>query len=262
MEWLRRDPAELDLPAVQDEFLTHGYARLGVWASEAALVLLRRRLDDIVLGRVDHRPFYFQHDSATGAYEDLPRRQGWQGPSPNYRKIEKLERDEVFLAWLQNRLFERIARHFIGGPVSLYRALVFNKGPAGGSVLPWHQDGGPYWGVAPEPYLQIWTALDAAPVEAGCVEVIDASHTRGIATAHGGLVPQAMVDELTAVTPIRQLPAAAGEVILIHNRLWHRSQRNHTTSARRAFSACLMSAETRCLRKRKAPRQFPLVFAG
>jgi len=56
------------------------------------------------------------------------------------------------------------------------------------------------------------------------------------------------------------LPAIAGEVILIHNQVWHRSGVNRTDRPRRALTVCYMSAETRCLRKKRAPRRFVRVF--
>jgi ectoine hydroxylase-related dioxygenase (phytanoyl-CoA dioxygenase family) len=58
------------------------------------------------------------------------------------------------------------------------------------------------------------------------------------------------------------LPARAGEVLLIHNYLWHRSGRNLSGRTRRAFTATYMPAATRCLRKRTAPRTFVRVFEG
>ena len=121
--------------------------------------------------RVRHEGLFFQRDSATGRYEDLEFAKGWQGPSPEYRKIEKLELDPLFRAWMKNALFERIARRLIAGPIALYRAVLFTKSAAGGTALPWHQDGGRFWGLDRSPELQIWTALDDCPVDAGCVEV-------------------------------------------------------------------------------------------
>jgi phytanoyl-CoA hydroxylase len=56
------------------------------------------------------------------------------------------------------------------------------------------------------------------------------------------------------------LPALAGEVILVHNKLWHRSGRSRTGKRRLALSICYMSAATRCLRKKRAPRVFFPVF--
>ncbi len=261
MELLCRAPDDLDIEAVSREFFELGYARLGPCASPAILEALRARLDEIMLGGVDHHPFFYQHDSANGDYEDLPRGEGWQGPSRDYRKIEKLERDPVFWAWLNNPLFARLAHSLVGPEISLCRALVFTKSAAGGTHLPWHQDGGLFWGLDRAPFLQVWTALDDAPVEAGCVEVIPGTHRGGLTRPFGGLVTADRVAPVIVHTPVIALPAVAGEVILIHNLLWHRSGRNTTGKPRRGFSACLMDAATRCLRKRGAPRQFRRVFA-
>jgi len=129
-------------------------------------------------------------------------------------------------------------------------------------VLPWHQDGGVFWGVDQAPTLQIWTALDDAPLDAGCVEVIRGSHKRGLATPEGGTIPDRLVDEDVNEGRVLPLPARAGEAILIHNRLWHRSGVNTTGLRRSALSICYMSASTKCLRKRRAPREFVRVFEG
>ena len=56
------------------------------------------------------------------------------------------------------------------------------------------------------------------------------------------------------------LPAQAGECLLIHNHLWHRSGVNRTGKPRRAFTICLMSESIRCLRKKHAPRTFVPLF--
>jgi ectoine hydroxylase-related dioxygenase (phytanoyl-CoA dioxygenase family) len=47
---------------------------------------------------------------------------------------------------------------------------------------------------------------------------------------------------------------------LLHNHLWHRSLVNRTGKPRRAFSVCYMSGDTRCTRKKRAPREFFRVF--
>ena len=95
-----------------------------------------------------------------------------------------------FVRGLRNPLFERIARAVIGGDIAIYRALLFNKAKQGGTVLPFHQDGGSYWGLDRDPTLQIWTALDDVPVESGCVEIVPKSHEGGLATPLGGVVPR------------------------------------------------------------------------
>jgi hypothetical protein len=253
------------LPARYDEaiahYRAHGWARLGVVAGEATLEALRARADDIMLGRVVHTGLFFQHDAESGRYEDLEFGRGWVGPSLAYRKIEKLERDPVFCAWIENDAFERIVRAVVGDDVALYRATLFTKSAAGGTELPWHQDGGSFWGLDRDPELQVWTALDDVPNGSGCVEVLDGSHHGGLATPLGGTIPRDIVDSARADERKIVLPARAGEVLLIHNYVWHRSGINATGLPRRAFTVSYMHASTRCMRRRRSPRSFVRVYA-
>jgi hypothetical protein len=253
-------PDRFDLERVLADFATHGWARLGRVLSDEGLAALGTRVDDLMHERVRHEGLFFQRDSATGRYEDLEFAKGWQGPSPDYRKIEKLELDPLFRAWMTNPLYERIARRLIAGPIALYRAVLFTKSAAGGTALPWHQDGGRFWGLDRPPELQIWTALDDCPVDAGCVEVVDGSHTAGLATAEGGVIADALLRAADAEARALPLPTRAGEGLLIHNHLWHRSRVNRTGRRRSAVSFCYMSAATRCLRKKRAPREFLRLF--
>jgi len=251
---------DLDLLPALEHFREHGWARLGRVLGDEGLASLRARADDVMLGRVVHEGLFFQRDTDSGVYSDLTFGKGFEGPSLNYRKIEKLERDPLFRAWIENPLFERIARETIAGDVAIYRAVLFNKARRGGTVLPWHQDAGVFWGLDRDPELQIWTALDDAPVEAGCVEVLDGSH-RALATPLGGRVPEGRVREADADARALPIPARAGEGLLLHNYLWHKSGVNTTDAPRRAFTVCFMSAATRCLRKKRAPRAFVRVFS-
>ena len=248
----------VDLEAALTHLAAHGWARLGRLLDDDRCAALRAAADDLMLGRAPRDGIFFQHDAPTGAYDDLAYGQGWVGPSLSYRKIEKLERVAAFRAWIEDPIVERVARARIPGDIALYRAVLWTKSGAGGVELPWHQDGGRFWGVDRQPELTVWTALDDAPVEAGCVEVIDGSHAGGLATAEGGTIPP----ELTAPVEARArpLPVRAGEVLLLHNLVWHRSRRNTTGAPRRALSACYMSAATRCTRTRKAPRTFLRLF--
>ncbi len=243
-----------------ERWRSEGFARLGRVMDDDTLVALRSRCDDVMLGRVRHDGLFFQHDAESGRYDDLPLGKGWIGPSLEYRKIEKLERDPIMRAWIENALFERIARAVVGEDVALYRAILMIKGARGGTPLPFHQDGGTFWGLDRDPQLQIWTALDDAPIEAGCVEVVPRSHRDGLATALGGVIPDDVV--LARETNARSvpLPVRAGEAILLHNHTWHRSGANATGRTRRALSFCYMPASTRCLRKKRAPRTFVRLF--
>jgi phytanoyl-CoA hydroxylase len=255
------DTAEhLDLAVPLAELAEQGYARLGNVLGLAGLATLRERAEDLMLGRVNYPGLFFQLDAETGRYEDAPIGLGWQGPSLAYRKLEKLEKDDRFRAWINNPLFERIARATIADGVVIYRAVLFNKAPSAGSNIPWHQDGGNLWGLSREPELQIWTALDDAPIGGGCLEFIPGSHRQGLATALGGVVPEQQLLSAGAAQRATPVPVRAGDALLIHNQVWHRSGRNLPGQRRLAFSVCYMSESTRCTRKRRAPRVFFPVF--
>ena len=254
------EPSALDLDAALAELATQGIARLGRVLSDEGVAALGGRVEDLLAARVRHEGLFFQRDSPSGRYEDLAFGKGWQGPSPHYRKLEKLELDPLFRAWIGNAVFERVARALIDGPIALYRAVLFNKSTAGGTALPWHQDGGAFWGVDRPPLLQIWTALDDCTVESGCVEALPGSHRAGLTTPDGGVIPAAALEAAQAATRAVPFPARAGESMLIHNHLWHRSGVNTSGHRRSALSVCFMSAATRCLRKKRAPRQFVTIF--
>lgn len=253
-----------DVAAALAHQAAHGWARLGPAAPPATIAALRARADAIMAGQTPRDGVFFQHDAPTGAYQDLRFGDGWIGPSPAYRKIEGLERDPVFLAWIGGDVARAIAGAAIDGPVAIARAVLWTKAAArardaggaiaGGTELPWHQDGGRFWGLSAQPTLTVWTALDDAPVESGCVEVIPGTHHGGLATAEGGTIP----DELTAprLAEVVALPARAGDVLLLHNLVWHRSRRNATAHPRRALSVCYMSAAITCTRKKRSPRTF------
>jgi len=246
----------LPLEAPLEHYRTFGWARLGPIAAPEALQALRRRADQLMLGEVVHPGLFFQHDAETGRYDDVPRGRGWVGPSLRYRKLEKLERDPVFAAWIENPLFARIARQVIGPDVSLCRAVLFTKAAEGGTDLPWHQDAGSFWGLSRDPELQLWTALDDVPAEAGCLELVPGTHRAGLATPLGGVIPEEVAARSGHPARSILVPALAGEALLVHNLCWHRSGRNATGAPRRALTVCFMDAATRCTRRR-SPRQFP-----
>ncbi|MBM4374782.1 MAG: phytanoyl-CoA dioxygenase family protein [Deltaproteobacteria bacterium] len=254
------DPLAVELDAALEHYRANGWARVGRVFDAEHLEALRTRADALMLGQVLVPGLFFQHDSDSGRYEDLRYGEGYVGPSLDYRKLEKLERDALFRAHLENSLFERIARAVLGDAIAIYRATLFNKSARGSSPLPWHQDAGSYWGLDRDPELQIWTALDDCTSDSGCVRVVPGSHHRGLATPLGGLIPSELVEARHAEEHALELPANAGEVLLLHNHLWHASSANQSGRPRRAFTVCYLDAATRCLRRKRAPREFVRVF--
>lgn len=266
-EGMLREVGDDELDAIVAHYLEHGWARVGTLAPTGTLEALRARIDAIMMGNVRYPGLFFQHDSDTGRYDDLAYGEGWIGPSLRYRKVEKLEKDPLFLAWMTQPLFGRIAARIYpsafgegGEGVALYRAFLMNKHAGGGTHLPWHQDGGKFWGLDRDPILQVWTALDDAPLDGGCMDVVSGSHLAGLATPLGGVVPDNHVQAGDAEVRAVALPAVAGDVILVHNHVWHRSGVTRLGKPRRAFSVCYMDGRTRCVRKKRAPREFVKLF--
>jgi phytanoyl-CoA hydroxylase len=257
-------PADsLDGSAALAAWAADGWARLGVCASPSTIAILRARVDAIMDGQLTCNRLFFQHDSPSGDYRDLTFGAGWVGPSRAYRKVEGLEHDPVIRSWIENPLFARLARAALGPDVTLYRAVLWNKCPsvdhgAGGTDLPWHQDGGRFWGLSAQPTLTIWTALDDVPVDSGCLELVPGSHRGGLATPEGGTIAESVI--ATHGSSRELVPAVAGEVVLLHNLVWHRSGRNRTAAPRRALSLALLPASTTCTRTRRAPRTFTPLY--
>lgn len=249
------------LDAALAHYRAHGWARLGVLGDAETMQALRARADAIMLGEVRYPGLFFQHDAASGQYDDLEYGKGYVGPSLKYRKVEKLEKDPLYWAWLTSDTFRRVAARVYGtSDVRLYRAFLMHKHEGGGSALPFHQDGGTFWGLDREPGLQIWTAIDDAPLDGGCVEVVPGSHLAGLATPLGGVVPANHVANADAIAHALALPVVSGEILLLHNHVWHRSGQTRTGKPRRALSVCYLHGETRCRRQKRSPRVFVPVW--
>lgn len=241
-----------------NQFGEDGYLRLGQVASEEQLACLQKRMDDIMLGKVRYQGMYCQLDSATGAYGDVPSGGEWALPSLAYRKIEQLERDAEFLRYLQHPLFEEICRRTYGESVSVYRSMFMNKPALQGTVLPYHQDGGDQWGIDRNPLITIWTALDRATIQNGCMQVVPGSHKLGLLSQWGHTITSEQEASYAQEEKSLFLEAEAGEVLLLHNWLLHRSGVNTIEHPRRAFSVCYMEGATRSIGNPE--RRFPLVF--
>jgi phytanoyl-CoA hydroxylase len=235
-------------------FDQQGYLRLGKVADSQLLGAMCRRIDDIMLGKakVDYSRMLMQLDSADGSYEAAGEQtRGFKGATTAYRKIEQLEEDEVFHAYMTLPVFEEVARHFYGGiAVGAFRAMFMNKPAGKGTFLPLHQD---RWrALDRDPLVTIYTALDAATVDNGCVELIAGSHHSVLNPDHPhGFLTAEMAATFDADPRRVRLTLEAGEVVLMHNWTIHGSGVNRTPQPRRAFSVCLMDAATMSLRYKR-----------
>ena len=240
------------------QFHEEGYISLGQVASDAEIEGLRTRMDDIMMGRVLYEGMYFQLDSETGAYGDVKGGgRKFLGPSVNYRKIQDLELDDRFLRYLQHPRFQGITGQLIGPHISVFRSMFMNKPPQKGTLLPYHQDGGSGWGLTIAPILTVWTALDDATQENGCVQIIPGSHRLGLLSERGHTISAEHEAQHAKDEDSVFLEAKTGEVFVLHNWLLHRSGVNTIDRPRRAFSVCYMDAATRSI---KTGEGFPVVF--
>jgi hypothetical protein len=252
---------DFDLVTFEDhqheQFMEQGYLRLGHLLTPAALAALQQRIDDIMLGKLAYPTMHFQLDGTTGEYANLPPdTPGHKGATLGYRRITGLEQDPLFLAYIQHPLIHALCRRYIGEDVSIFRAMFMNKPAQQGTVLPWHQDVGEGWGLDRNPIITVWTALDDATAANGCMQIVPSSHKLGVLNA-GHFVSATDQAKYTQEHALIDLEVAAGEAILLHNLLLHRSGVNRTTHPRRAFSTAYMDALTR---DRKTGQTFPRVF--
>ena len=238
-----------------------GYLRLGKILSDEDLAALQTRIDDIMMGRaaLDYSKILMQLDSLDGQYENAGEQSfGHKGARLDYRKIQELEADPLFWEYMNRPVFREICQRQYGGamPITAFRAMFMNKPANRGTLLPWHQD---RWSdLDRDPLVTLWTALDPATEENGCVQVIEGSHKFGLLNPDhpSGYVTPAQADELLEKYPVIHLELKAGEAVLLHNWLLHASDKNHSSQSRRAFSVCYMDGET----ESKSGHEFPRVF--
>jgi phytanoyl-CoA dioxygenase PhyH len=236
-----------------------GFLTLRSILSQPELAQLRQRMDEIMLGQISYPELQFQLDTG-GAYEDLP-----DPVSQNsartlaYRKVQGLEAVPMVRDLIRRPMFRDICDRHYGRhtSISIFRAMLMNKPAGQGTYLPWHQDAGDVWKLDRDPLVTIWIALDAATRMNGCVQVIPGSHRLGLLSHHGSTLSAEDARRHCPESAITYLEIEAGDGLLLHNWLLHRSDVNHTDSPRRALTSCYMDGRTR---NTLTGDQFPIVF--
>ncbi len=230
-------------------FKDEGWLKLDERLSEKDLKALQDEIDAIMLGQadLDYDRIMMQLDSSTGKYNNMGEQTiGHKGSTLNYRKIEKLEFDPVFLTYAQHPIFKDFCDRLYGPdtPITSFRCMFMNKPANRGTWLPWHQDRWNY--LDRDPILTVWTALDPATIENGCVQIIPGSHKFGLINpAHpSGFLTKAQGEKFCPDEKRVYLELEAGEVALLHNHLLHASDVNRSNQSRRAFSVCYMDGAT------------------
>jgi phytanoyl-CoA hydroxylase len=232
------------------QYFRDGFIKLGKVLDDEALKALQERINAIMLGTadVDYDEMLMQLDSSSGEYSDAgAQTKGHKGATLNYRKIEQLEFDPLFLQYMQRPIFREACAGIYGAhtPISSFRAMFMNKPARKGTSLPWHQD---RWSnLDRDPLITVWTALDPATKENGCVQIIRGSHRWGVINpGHGsGFLSEEQAEKYAPQNEIIYCELEPGEAVLLHNWLLHASDKNSSDVSRRAFSVCYMDARTK-----------------
>ncbi len=245
------------------DFQQHGYLIIRQLLDSTTVHALQETIDKIMLGDADcpYDKMLMQLDSETGKYEDAGEQTtGHKGCTLTYRKIQGLEFNPQFLDLMRHPVFEDACRRVYGSDadIACYRAMFMNKPANRGTFLPWHQDRWTHLDRDPE--LTVWVALDPATKQNGCVQVIPGTHQAGLINPshHSGFLTDVQAAEWAASEKVVFLELNAGDVALLHNKLLHASDRNHSAQSRRAFSVCYMDASTRDLDD--PDREYPIIF--
>ena len=214
------------------EFMERGFIHLGQLLPPAELGALSERLDEVMLGSVSYEGVTFQLDPG-GAYtrSDMG---PWEGASTEYRRIEGLECDPLVAAFSQHPLVTQIHARYYGDTVRARRPIMMNK-PAGRSTpLPWHQDvpTGPRCLPPGTPIVNIWTAIDDADEETGCMLMVPGSHKHGILNA-GSFTSDANVAKFCTPDAVVPVPVKAGHSVMFNNLTLHSSGVNSSAGRNR-----------------------------
>ena len=238
---------ELHEPTISNAELAiwaeQGFVRLGQVAPIAEIEALCERIDAIMLGHVSYDNMHMQLCPSAGDPEKAVHSRKNKGSSLKYRKIQDLEWDPLFRAYIQNPLFRDITRRIIGEEVCVFRAMFMNKPAGQGVLLNWHQDGTGGWGLSLAAKVTIWTALDNTSPKNGCLRIVPGSHKAVIRQGQDFLNEE----EIAIHAPVEKhvhLEMERGEVVLLHNWTLHSSEPNRTNYPRRAFSTCYIDAAT------------------
>lgn len=122
-------------------FEMEGYVRLGKLLTDSELSALAERIDSIMLGTadLDYSRLMMQREAGEG-HAQSEQTWGFKGSTLNYRKIQNLELDPLFLAYMRKPLFRSISHAVYGKNrrIACFRAMFMNKPAYHGSRLRYH----------------------------------------------------------------------------------------------------------------------------
>jgi ectoine hydroxylase-related dioxygenase (phytanoyl-CoA dioxygenase family) len=235
-------------------YRTKGYLAGPRVLSDGQLDTLRRRIEDILTGRIPF-PEHLLGDAATKTR--LP------GQLPAVKIVNLFRHDKVFAEVMHNPLIASLAGDLMPGPVRVWEDQMVYKPPGDDkAALAWHQDY-TYWDQVGPPELgTCWIALDDATVENGCMHVIPGSHRWRLGYKRedvDGRDPDWLLrrPDMPGDADLTPVPCIvkAGHCHFHHCLTFHGSFGNRTRNPRRSYVLHLMPGNTRRIGSSWNPRQ-------
>ena len=133
-------------------------------------------------------------------------------------------------------------------PVCHFHSKLMQKEPRVGGAWEWHQDYG-YWYknqfMFPDQLISVMVALTEANKQNGCLQVIKGSHKLGRVN-HGFAGEQVgadmtMVENALKTMPLVYCELEAGDALIFHSNLLHRSEANLSDRPRWSIISCYCS---------------------
>jgi ectoine hydroxylase-related dioxygenase (phytanoyl-CoA dioxygenase family) len=131
----------------------------------------------------------------------------------------------------------------LGPDVMLFRDILMLKPARVGSKMPWHQDSN-YWPISPANLCSVWTALDPATLENGCMRVVPGSHRKPLLRSRDESGWGPLEDDQIELDSAIDVPMEPGSSLFFHSRLLHGSEANNSDQSRRAFITSFMSSRS------------------
>ncbi|MGI9401064.1 MAG: phytanoyl-CoA dioxygenase family protein [Rhizobiaceae bacterium] len=208
---------------VIDQFLDHGYAILPEFLDPSEV----KTLSDVCDALLEEPP----DDDQGGKSHKI-------GRGEDRRFLRHRHRDFPQLSeFILGDGMKDLVSPFIGNSPHLFNEQFVVKGPKTGSAFGWHQDGG-YVGFDHRPYLSVWIAIDDTTEDNGPVFVLPRNLRQNstIVPHHWDEKSKEMVG-YDGPDPGIAAIVTAGSVVLFSSVTLHRSSRNVTDTARRAYLA-------------------------
>ena len=147
------------------------------------------------------------------------------------RKVQEVFlAEEKFKSVMASDKILDVVEDLIGSNIYYHSSKLMCKPANGGRRKPWHQDFA-YWADMNTKQVTVWTAIDAATLENGCMQVMPGSHKRGLVGHHQG--EDWMIDESNIPNEnVVYAEMKPGDTLIFNVLTLHASDPNHSPEPR------------------------------